>query len=144
MADTHIQDRKVSIPDNDPGKPPLEVVEYRAGEAIFAEGSPGFRAFIVQTGLVEISRVGAKGEAVLGYIGGGEVFGEMAPLDNEPRMASAKAVKDTVCVVIPEEMLKSKVEAADPFIRDLMYVLVRGLRQVTKSLAPPCRPRCWR
>ena len=23
---------------------------------------------------------------------------------------------------------------ADPFIRDLMYVLVRGLRQVTKSL----------
>jgi CRP-like cAMP-binding protein len=51
--------------------------------------------------------VGAKGEAVLGYVGSGEVFGEMAPLDNEPRMASAKAIKDTVCVVIPEEMLKS-------------------------------------
>jgi CRP/FNR family cyclic AMP-dependent transcriptional regulator len=58
-------------------------------------------------------------------------------MDNEPRMASAKAVKDTICVVIPEELLKAKIEGADPFIRDLMCVLIRGLRQVTKTLTDP-------
>ncbi|MBT3396607.1 MAG: Crp/Fnr family transcriptional regulator [Alphaproteobacteria bacterium] len=134
MPEAQIQNRKVSVPKNGPGNRPLDVVNYPAGGTIFAEGSPGFRAFIVQTGLVEISRVGTNGQRVLGYVGHGEVFGEMAPVDNEPRMASAKAVKDTTCVVIPEELLKAKIEGADPFIRDLMYVLIRGLRQVTKTL----------
>lgn len=134
MADTQIQSRKVSVPLETPGGPPLEVAEYDAGATIFAEGSPGFRAFIVQSGLVEISKIGPNGEIVIGYAGGGEVFGEMAPLDNEPRMASAKAVKDTVCIVIPDDVLKDKLEAADPFVRDLLYVLVRGLRQVTEAL----------
>ncbi len=134
MAQTQIQSRKVSLPQEIPGGTSLEVAEYDAGATIFAEGSPGFRAFIIQSGLVEISKIGADGETVIGYAGGGEVFGEMAPLDNQPRMASAKAVKDTVCVIIPDEVLRAKLEEADPFVRDLLYVLVRGLRQVTETL----------
>ncbi len=124
-----VQNRKVHLPDE-----PLEVVRYPAGSVIFCEGSPGYRAFIVQSGLVEISKVGTKGEKVIGYVGGGEVFGELAPLDGEPRMASATAIKETVCIVMPEQVLRTRLASAEPFVRDLLFVLVRGLRQVTNDL----------
>lgn len=131
MSSATAQSRKVHVSTDGPE---LEVVSYPAGSVIFCEGSPGYRAFIVQSGLVEISKVGPKGERVIGYVGGGEVFGEMAPLDGEPRMASATAIKETMCVVMPEQMLRSRLAVAEPFLRDLLFVLVRGLRQVTQDL----------
>tara|TARA_B100000676_G_C17966305_1_gene780581 strand:- start:512 stop:706 length:195 start_codon:yes stop_codon:yes gene_type:complete len=63
---------------------------------------------------VEISKVSPTGECVIGYIGAGEIFGEMAPIDEEPRMASARALRDTV--------------------RDLLQVLVQALRSVSDRL----------
>ena len=125
--------RTVRVPNEADGKPP-EVAEYPAGTVIFAEGIPGYRVFIVQSGLVESSKIGANGERVIGYVGGGELFGEMAPIDGAPRMASATAVKDTKCIVMREDVLAAKLAGADPFVRDLLFVLVRGLRQVTEEL----------
>ena len=130
MASPAVYSRRIQLPQ---GAPDLEVVRYPAGTVIFCEGSPGYRAFIVQSGLVEISKVGPKGEKVIGYVGGGEIFGELAPLDGEPRMASATAVKETMCIVMPEQLLRSRLAEADPFVRDLLFVMVRGMRQVTQD-----------
>lgn len=134
MASPAAYSRRIQPPQ---GAPDLEVIRYPAGTVIFCEGSPGYRAFIVQSGLVEISKVGAKGEKVIGYVGGGEIFGELAPLDGEPRMASATAVKETLCVVMPERVLRARLAEADPFLRDLLFVMVRGMRQVTQDLLAP-------
>lgn len=131
MASPAVYSRRIEPPQ---GAPDLEVVRYPAGTVIFCEGSPGYRAFIVQSGLVEISKVGPKGEKVIGYVGGGEIFGELAPLDGEPRMASATAIKETQCIVMPEQLLRSRLAAADPFLRDLLFVMVRGMRQVHTEL----------
>jgi CRP/FNR family cyclic AMP-dependent transcriptional regulator len=131
MASPAVYNRRIQPPQ---GAPDLEVVRYPAGTVIFCEGSPGYRAFIVQSGLVEISKVGPKGEKVIGYVGGGEIFGELAPLDGEPRMASATAIKETQCIVMPEQLLRSRLAAADPFLRDLLFVMVRGMRQVHAEL----------
>lgn len=49
-------------------------------------------------------------------------------------MASATAIKETVCVVMPENLLRTRLASADPFVRDLLFVLVRGLRQVTQDM----------
>ncbi len=131
MASPAVYSRRIQPPQ---GAPDLEIIRYPAGTAIFCEGSPGYRAFIFQSGLVEISKVGAKGERVIGYVGGGEIFGELAPLDGEPRMASATAIKEPICVVMPENLLRARLAEADPFLRDLLFVMVRGMRQVTQDL----------
>ena len=115
--------------------PGLQYQEFPAGVEIFREGRPGQRAYIVQSGLVEISKINSTGESVIGYIGAGEIFGEMAPIDAEPRMASARALRDTVCVVVPNDLFRDKVEHADPFIRDLLQVLVHALRSVSDRMA---------
>ena len=128
MQNVSIHDRKVSE------YPSLNVKDYPAGSVIFEEGKTGKSAFIVQSGIIEITKIGSLGEVVIGYVGAGEIFGEMAPIDNEPRMASATALKDTQCIVITEEEFQSKLKDADPFLNDLLYVLVRALRSVTHML----------
>ena len=114
--------------------PGLEYQEFPAGVEIFREGRSGSTAYIVNSGLVEISKVHGTGESVIGYVGAGEIFGEMAPIDAEPRMASARALRDTVCVVVPQALFREKVEDADPFIRDLLLVLVHALRSVSDRM----------
>ena len=128
MQNVSVHDRKVKE------YPALNVKEYPGGSMIFAEGRPGKLAFIVQSGIIEITKIGALGEVVIGYVGAGEILGEMAPIDNEPRMASAKAIKDTQCIVITEEEFEGKLKDADPLVQDLLHVLVRALRSVSHTL----------
>jgi len=128
MTRLAIHDRKVRSESG------LERRRYRAGTLIFAQGKPGRSAFIIESGLVEIEKTCDDGKQLIGYVGAGEIFGEMAPIDDEPRMASARALKDTVCVVVPEAVFHDKLEHADPFVRDLLGVLVRALRAVTNRM----------
>jgi CRP-like cAMP-binding protein len=106
---------------------------FEPGDGIFEEGEEGRNAYIILSGLVEISKAGWDGEKVIGYTGQGEIFGEMSLIDAAPRMASARAVKETRCLVVPEEILRDKMEKADPFIRDLLRILVDGLRSLTED-----------
>ena len=128
MTPVAIHDRHVA------NLPELEYQKFAAGAEIFREGGISQTAYIVHSGLVEISKLHSTGESVIGYIGADEIFGEMAPIDAEPRMASARALRDTVCVVVPKDLFREKVEHADPFIRDVLQVLVHALRSVSDRM----------
>lgn len=107
---------------------------YNAGDIIFREGDQGSQAFVVQTGQVRITRNLDGGEmATLGYIEPGGLFGEMALIDNAPRMATAFANKPTACIIIPEALLKKKLRAADPMLRILMLMLIRMVRNAADN-----------
>ena len=63
---------------------------YAADGLIFAEGEPGDSLYIVVDGAVRISRmVPGMGEECLAILGRGEVFGELALVDDQPRSADA-------------------------------------------------------
>jgi CRP-like cAMP-binding protein len=109
----------------------MEVVRFAAGATIFEEGQHGRRAFIVRSGLIEISKSTAAGNAVIGYVGAGKIFGEMSPIDRLPRMSGAKAVRDTDCIVISRDQFARKLSRSDPFIRDLLHMLLRSMRDLT-------------
>ena len=89
-------------------------------------------AYIVQSGEVEIYTTTDDGTAmVLGTVGQGGIFGEMALIDNQPRMASVSALTDTTCVVISEDIFKKKIAEADPFVVGLLRIFVRNIRSLT-------------
>jgi len=68
---------------------------FAPGQQIFQEGDPGEGIYVVKTGLVQISAVLENGERhVFAQVVPGEVFGEMAALDNESRSASASAERE--------------------------------------------------
>ena len=104
---------------------------FQAGTEIFSEGSPGTRAYVIETGKVAIWRQVDGERQTLGVLADGSIFGEMALIDNQPRMASASAIIDTTCVVIGEEVFRKKMAEADPLLVGLIRIFMRNIRSLT-------------
>ena len=69
--------------------------QYFAGEILFREGQAGRAVFIVRSGAVELTRNLPGGKSrVLGRLGPGQIFGEMALLEDRPRTATARVLED--------------------------------------------------
>ena len=86
---------------------------YRAGEVIFAQGDEGDALYYISRGSVDISiHIEATGlDKRLQSLTEGNIFGEMAILDNKPRAASVTAATDTVCYRLGvEEFEKIKID----------------------------------
>lgn len=77
----------------------LQRQTLRAGDRIFKEGDEGNMAYVVQSGEVEIFKIIDGGETVLGKVGQGGIFGEMALIDCKPRMAGARVSKGSAILV---------------------------------------------
>ncbi len=70
-------------------------------EEIFHEGDPGDGLYLVRDGVVEISvRINQKDKRVFTRVSAGEMFGEMAVIEQKPRSACAVALEDTALYFI--------------------------------------------
>jgi CRP-like cAMP-binding protein len=105
---------------------------FHAGKTIFRQGEEGDNAFVIEHGRVEIVRIAGDKRQVLGYINEGGIFGEMALVDDQPRMAEAIAVEDTTCLVIGRDRFREKIVRTDPFIQGLLRIFVRNIRSLTE------------
>ncbi len=75
-----------------------KTLEFDAKEHIFRQGDPGDSFYVVQSGRVEARVPGFLGlSKVVGRMGPGDFFGELALLLKQPRAASAVCVEKTVC-----------------------------------------------
>jgi len=101
---------------------------FHAGEVVFSEGDVGDRAYLVQKGRVEILKRHKDGDTILREVKVGEVFGAMAAIDNEPRIACARAVEETICIAVPKTLFEQKIAAADPLIAALLRWFVSQAR----------------
>ena len=104
---------------------------FPAGNKIFKKGDVGDVAYVVQSGEVEIINVDDDIEEVIGVIGEGGIFGEMALIDSKPRMAMARASKGSTIIVVNKEMFDEKLKSIDPFIRGLLNILVDHIRSMS-------------
>lgn len=69
--------------------------EYLADEVVFDEGEVGQAIYLVQEGEVVLCRQGEGEAGHITTVGAGAFFGDMALLDNLPRIAQARALKQT-------------------------------------------------
>ena len=73
----------------------------RRGQTIFQRGDNGSSLMAVLRGRVRISSVSGDGkEVTLNVISPGEIFGEIALLDGQPRSADATAIEETLLLVV--------------------------------------------
>jgi CRP-like cAMP-binding protein len=104
---------------------------FGAGKIIFREGDEGAAAYLIERGSVEISKFGRDGSVPIGRLGERGIFGEMALIDDGPRMATATALEETVCVVIAQEEIQSRLRKLDPFMTAVLCMLVENVRHQT-------------
>lgn len=111
----------------------LDRKTYAPGTPIFRQGDPGNAAYVVQSGEIEIWVSENAEKRVLGVVAAGGIFGEMALIDNSARMASATAIKPSVCIVIPDRMFQEKMSEADTFIVALLRIFCSNIRSMQVS-----------
>lgn len=83
--------------------------DFRAGEVLFREGETGDEMFVIQGGLVRVSKRIGEIERPIAMLGRGEFLGELAILNDKPRTATATAVEDTPCLVFGARTLETMI-----------------------------------
>ncbi|MGB0669967.1 MAG: cyclic nucleotide-binding domain-containing protein [Rhodospirillales bacterium] len=112
----------------------LRQLVVAAGQKVFDEGDQGDVAYIVASGLIEISITKDGEKVVLGHVHEDGVFGEMALIQNVPRMATALAKRNTTLIEVPRAVLDHQMKIADPFMQKLVHVLIFNVRSLSDRM----------
>jgi CRP/FNR family cyclic AMP-dependent transcriptional regulator len=104
---------------------------------IFREGDPGDLLHLVARGEVKISRTTeAGGEVVFAVLGAGDVFGEMAALqENALRSADAQALAETECFVLHRHALVAFLKAHPAIMWRVVTVLSDYIRRKDEAFS---------
>ncbi len=112
--------------------------KYPSGTMIFSESQSGADMFIIQSGSVKISKVVDDTEVILAILKKGDMFGEMALLENKPRSASAIATEDCQLMTVNKQNFNNMVATQPQLISRLTTTFSERLwgmyRQLTNSL----------
>lgn len=115
----------------------LDLVVYAKGETVFRRGEAGDRAYLVQRGAVEILSEYEGREVRLNVLGVGELFGEVALIDEGPRTATVRALEETALIPIPRSEVRELLEKSDPVMRLFLLVVLERFRGQQQYAAPP-------
>jgi CRP/FNR family cyclic AMP-dependent transcriptional regulator len=101
--------------------------EYRAGDVLFLEGDTGEEMYVIQSGVVQVSKRIGDEERPLAVLGRGEFLGEMAILNAKPRTASAIVIEDATCLVIDAKTLETMIQKSPEIAMRLVKKLAKRL-----------------
>lgn len=107
---------------------------YPKDTMIFSEAQSGADMFIIQQGEVTISKVVNGNEVTLAVLKKGDMFGEMALLENKPRSASAIAHSDCVLMVVNRSNFDQMVSTQPQLIAKLTTTLADRLWSMYRQL----------
>jgi signal transduction histidine kinase len=104
------------------------------GEEIFKEGDTGDGVYVLKAGSVEISGlVGPDARQVFSKVKPGEIFGEMAVLENKPRSASAVARTESTIYFIPRDAMLELVGRSAELALGLLREISNRLREFNQQ-----------
>ena len=108
---------------------------YPKGSVIVFADDPGDSLYVVRAGRVKVVLLGDDGrEVILGVLGVGEHFGELALIDDQPRSAHVIALEDSVLLVLRREEFRRRVEASPAVAWALLTELSRRLRTADRKI----------
>src|ERR671911_409360 len=104
-----------------------ETVSIPAGELVLREGDPGDSLYVVLDGELEVTKRHGSQDVLLAVYKAGQFFGEMALLEQAPRSASVRTLRESRLLLISQAAFKTLLSCSPsaPF---------RILRTVTSRL----------
>ena len=110
---------------------------FPEGTYLTREGEPADAMFVIERGLVRVSRTSRQGrELVVGLLGVGDLLGELGVLEaSGTRTADAMAVEATSCVALTRDDLRTVVRRTPDFALRLLATLVDHIRRKDEELA---------
>lgn len=96
---------------------------------LFRKGETRQCAYLIDSGSVSIFGNDEGGEdKLLCHIGAGEIFGEMALVDDTPRTATAITTSECEIFIIPRDALQNRLQGLDPIVMLLISLLIERYR----------------
>ncbi|HEY5982975.1 MAG TPA: ATP-binding protein [Anaerolineales bacterium] len=106
-----------------------EVLTIPAGAHLIEEGAPGDAAYIVVEGEFEVIKKSDVQNIVIAVRQSGEVFGEMALLDNAPRTATVRAVHESKVIAIRGDAFQALLAGSPTAALSMLKTVSLRLRQ---------------
>jgi len=126
-------------------KAPIEMLEpdtkqkvrvYHGESMIFCECQSGTELYIIQKGRVKISKIVDNSEVLLAVLREGDMFGEMALLENKPRSATAiTAAEECQLLAVNRQNFNQMVTTQPQLIARLTTTLADRIWAMYKQLA---------
>ncbi len=108
---------------------------YPKDTMVFSEGMPGSELYIIQKGSVKITKIVDNNEVLLAVLKSGDIFGEMAILENKPRSANAVAYEDAYLLAVNKANFERMVATQPQIVTRLTTLLSERLWFIYKQLA---------
>ncbi|HOV59949.1 MAG TPA: cyclic nucleotide-binding domain-containing protein [Candidatus Hydrogenedentes bacterium] len=120
------------------------VVRSLKDEVIFYQGTTGSQMYIILAGKVGIF----DGNTLIATLRTGDMFGEMALVNREPRCATAKAIEDSLLFVLTETTFQTLLtkRVSVQLLLNIIHTLSERLKQhnaaITRAVTmPDCREK---
>ncbi len=108
---------------------------YPKDTVVFCEGMPGTELYIIQKGSIKITKIVENTEVLLAVLKPGDIFGEMALLENKPRSATAIAYEDTYLLTVNKDNFERMVQTQPQIVTKLTQLLAERIWFIYKQLA---------
>jgi predicted CoA-binding protein/signal transduction histidine kinase len=112
----------------------VERVELPAGQELFAEGSVGDKAYVIESGDLEVIKDSGGRPVLLDLRRAGDVIGEIALLEDTPRTATLRARTESTLLAINQEQFDTLVNSSPTAARVLLNTVVARIRNMNVLL----------
>ncbi len=110
-------------------------LKARRGQTVIARDAEAFGVFLVEKGWLSVTLYSAEGrEVVVRELGPGEMFGELAALDQGGRSASVVATEECRLVSVSRESFLSLLLTQPAAALELSLLLARQMRAMTDKV----------
>ncbi len=109
-------------------------VVLEAGDTLFNENDTAEHMYYVVNGEIELFTAVNGEMLVLDHIGRGDMFGELALINGDPRTANAIATRQTVLASLTKQELLLKVKNDATFAAKMICKLAKKLKGANKAL----------
>ncbi len=107
---------------------------YQEGDIVFSSGSIALEMYVIKEGQIEV----IYNEQVLETLSPGDIFGEMALIDDRPRSATTRAKTDSKLVPIDKERFSFLIQQTafgSDFAIHVMKVMADRIRKINYMLS---------
>ena len=115
----------------------ITVQSLEKGEMLFEEGDTGDAAYVIESGALEVLKSSGDRQILLNALSPGDVVGEMALINNAPRMAGVWASEATTLHVLSKGTFDSLLEQSASAARAMVGRLrsTEGLLRQSERMA---------
>ena len=105
-------------------------------QVIFREGDEASELYVVRSGRIAIAMQSPDGrESLVALMEAGDLFGEMALFDEEPRSAQARALEPSELLSVPFAPIRAMFRERPELLWEVVALLARRLRTTDAALA---------